>query len=82
MLVPISKVCYVLGVCEKTLRGWEERGYINPYRTPGNHRRYDYDALVEFQESCVYDPKPEQKTGMTAVYARVSSHKQKEDLVR
>ncbi len=37
MLVPISKACDVLGVCSKTLYRWERRGYIAPYRTPGNH---------------------------------------------
>ncbi len=82
MLAPISKACDVLGVCSKTLRRWEVRGYIVPYRTPGNHRRYNFDALVEFRESCVYDSLPEKKTGAAAVYARVSSSKQKEDLVR
>ncbi len=82
MLIPISKACDVLGVCAKTLYRWERGGYIVPHRTPGNHRRYDYDALVEFRESCVYDPQPEQKTGVAAVYARVSSNKQREDLAR
>ncbi len=82
MLVSISKTCDVLGVCTKTLYRWERRGYILPNRTPGNHRRYDYDALVEFRESCVYDSRPEVKTGVAAVYARVSNQKQKEDLVR
>ncbi len=82
MLVPISKACDVLGVCAKTLRRWEARKYLIPYRTPGNHRRYDYDALVEFRESCVYGPRPEQKTGVAAVYGRVSSHKQRADLER
>ena len=82
MLVPISKACGVLGVCAKTLYRWECRGYILPFRTPGNHRRYDYDALLEFRESCVYTPKPETKTGVAAVYARVSSPKQREDLTR
>lgn len=82
MLVPISKACDVLGAWAKTMRRWEKRGFINPYRTSGNHRRYDIDALVEFRESCVYDPLPEAKTGAAAVYARVSSPKQKEDLER
>ena len=82
MIVPISMACDVLGVCARTLRRWEHRGILIPYRTPGNHRRYDYDALLEFRESCVYDPQPAAKTGVAAVYARVSSPKQKEDLVR
>jgi len=82
IIVPISKACRVLGVCAKTLYRWERRGYIHPSRTPGNHRRYDYDALLEFRESCVYAPQSEVKTGTAAVYARVSSNKQREDLTR
>jgi len=77
MLVPISKACDVLGVCARALRRWERRGFMTPYRTPGNHRRYDQDALLEFRESCVYNPRPETKTGVAAVYARMSSHKSK-----
>jgi len=36
MLFPISKACDVLGVCARTLRRWEHRGILTPYRTPGN----------------------------------------------
>ncbi len=82
MLVPISKACDVLGVCAKTLRRWEARKYLIPYCTPGNHRRYDYDALVEFRESYVYGQRPEQKNRVAAVYGRVSSQKQRVDLER
>jgi len=82
MLVPISQAGDVLGACAKTLRRWERRGYITPYRTPGNHRRYDYAALLEFREGGAYDPRPRQGTGVAAVSARVSSQKQREDLAR
>jgi putative resolvase len=82
MLIAIAKAGELLGVCTKTLRRWEKKGLILPIRTIGNHRRYDSDALLKFQQSGIYDPTPLQKTGKAAIYARVSSCSQREDLVR
>jgi predicted site-specific integrase-resolvase len=67
-----------LGVSIQTLRRWESEGKITSERTATNHRRYDLDAIA---------PKLIHKKSMhhgrkTIAYARVSSHHQKEDLVR
>lgn len=80
MLVSIGKAAQVLGVCIKTLRRWEAKNIIIPYRTSRNHRRYDLDALFSFLETLEYHPKPIHSTNTAAIYARVSSAKQKNDL--
>jgi len=49
MLVSISVAAACLGVCTKTLRRWEQKGWIYPHRTCGNHRRFEFDALTQFK---------------------------------
>ena len=44
-LLTIKEAAKVLKVNEKTLRRWEAKGYINPIRTAGMHRRYSLDHL-------------------------------------
>jgi len=56
------------------------RGVICPSRTPGGHRRYAREALLEFLETGEYHPKLTESTGIAAVYGRVSASKQKKDL--
>ena len=80
MWVPISLAARICGVCSKTLRRWENRGLIKPARTPGGHRRYSRDALIEFLDTGIYHPKLTKITGIAAVYGRVSASKQKKDL--
>ena len=80
MRIPISLAARICGVCSKTLRRWEMRGIITPSRTPGGHRRYSRDALIEFLKTGMYHPKPTGTTGIAAVYGRVSGSKQKKDL--
>lgn len=63
----------LLGVSEKTLRNWEEAGKIKTIRTPTGHRRYDVEDYIRRQG---------RDNRATILYARVSSHKQKEDLQR
>lgn len=51
MLVSIGKAAKFLDASLNTLRDWEEKGYIKPYRTPGNHRRYELAELMEFKKN-------------------------------
>ncbi len=76
MKVNISKAAKALGVHQETLRRWEIAGKIQVERTPRGHRRYDLAKLKGF----IPDAMP--LTRSTTCYARVSSHDQKEDLVR
>ena len=77
MKVSISKAAKEIGVTAKTLRRWEEQGKIEVERTAGGHRRYD---LAKLQG--VIPRKPQPGGRKTIGYARVSSHDQKDDLVR
>ena len=68
----------LLGVTTQTLKEWENKGKIKAIKTTGGHRRYLHTII---------DPKPIKdgdgaKTNRKIIYARVSSHKQKEDLQR
>jgi putative resolvase len=76
MKVNISKAAQELGVHPETLRRWEIAGKIQVERTPRGHRRYDPAKL----KGLIPNSKP--LTRSTLCYARVSSHDQKEDLVR
>lgn len=77
MKVSIGQAAKELGVSISTLRRWEAEGKIQSERTPKGHRRYDINqlrGLKPYEASRTNRP--------TLCYARVSSHDQKEDLVR
>jgi predicted site-specific integrase-resolvase len=74
MKVSIKKAAEELGVHQTTLRRWEATGKINVERTARGHRRYDLAALKGVAPVSLHRH--------TVCYARVSSHDQKEDLVR
>ena len=77
MKVSIGLAAKELGVSIPTLRRWEAEGKIQPERTPSGHRRYDVAQLHGLK------PYETSKTNRpTLCYARVSSHDQKDDLVR
>lgn len=72
MIITIREAAKTLGVSTDTLRRWEREGKIKSVRTSGNHRRYDSLSLLNVQKD----------DAITVAYARVSSHDQKDDLVR
>lgn len=74
MKVSIKKAAEELGVHQATLRRWEATGKINVERTARGHRRYDLATLKGIAPVSLHRH--------TVCYARVSSHDQKEDLVR
>jgi putative resolvase len=76
MKTSIGKAAKELGVSKDTLRRWEAAGKIKSERTPRGHRRYDLANLLGISSRISTDKKN------TLVYARVSSHDQKEDLQR
>nr|WP_006788711.1 MerR family DNA-binding transcriptional regulator [Thiorhodospira sibirica] len=72
-LVSIGEAASALGVSITTLRRWEASGRLVPVHTAGGHRRYD---LAKLRPEMF---RTEEDTGRrTVVYARVSSHDQKE----
>ena len=76
MKVNIGTAAKHFGVTKETLRRWEKSGKILVERTLKGHRRFDLSRSPNV---------PSQKTlskKHTIGYARVSSHDQKEDLIR
>ena len=76
MKVNIGTAAKHFGVSQETLRRWEKSGKIPVERTPKGHRRFDLSR---------FSPTLSKKLGFkkhTLGYARVSSHDQKEDLLR
>lgn len=72
--VKIGKASEILGVSIQTLRRWETQGIIQSNRkSVGDTRYYDVNKLLGLKNT---------KNDFTIAYARVSSHDQKEDLVR
>ena len=73
-LVKIGEAARLLGVSAQTLRRWEREGELLPDRkSDGATRYYDVDKLFGLKSI---------ETDLTIAYARVSSHDQKDDLVR
>ena len=65
------------GVAKSTLRRWDEDGTLIAKRTENGHRRYDLSEIRP--HPLTTPPKLDRKT---VAYARVSSHDQKDDLLR
>lgn len=75
-LISIGKAAELLGVHVDTLREWDAEGKLTPVKTFGNHRRYN---LEDIEALCGNVPKkPKSDLVRVAVYARVSSHEQKQ----
>lgn len=78
-LLTIGEAAKVLGVTTTTLRNWDKNGLLHPdEHTRGGNRRYKLESLKNINPDVRY------KTDdlKTIAYARVSSHDQKEDLIR
>jgi putative resolvase len=72
--IKIGEAARLLGVSIQTLRRWEILGQVLPDRkTAGKTRYYNLDKLLGLKNI---------DNGITIAYARVSSHDQKEDLLR
>jgi len=81
-MLSISAAADFIGVCTKTLRRYESRNLITPLRTPGGHRRYSMLVLERFLEQHMNSVKTKEKFNphatSVAIYARISSHEQKQ----
>jgi putative resolvase len=76
-LLTIKEAAELLGVSAQTLRRWEREGKgIAAQRTSGGQRRYELSKLQPLP------PENPSKAALSIAYARVSSHDQKEDLIR
>ncbi|NCQ93999.1 MAG: IS607 family transposase [Microcystis wesenbergii Mw_QC_S_20081001_S30D] len=69
-LITIREASDLLGVSIKTLRRWEQQGKITSIRTPGGHRRYRREYLLQSGQA----------TRTIIGYARVNRPEQKPQL--
>lgn len=70
MFVPSRKACQELGIHANTLRRWADEGKIRYVRSPSNQRLYDVSSVLRAAEQ-----------RRQILYARVSSRKQRDDLI-
>lgn len=54
----LGKASRFLGVDDSTLRVWADAGRVPTFRTPGGHRRFARQALVEFLERSGREAEP------------------------
>jgi putative resolvase len=79
----------LLGVHQRTLYQWEEKGWIETIRTDGGKRMYNVEKYIKEKEckedkDCIkdVDELDKKKGKLKLCYVRVSSMGQKEDLER
>lgn len=72
----VERAAELSGFHPNTIRRWADEGVIPSFRTKGGHRRVCIDEYVKAPESA---PSEER---VTVCYCRVSSAKQRDDLVR
>ena len=77
-LFKIGEAADAFGVSHSALRSWANEGKIKTIRTPGGQRLFDISTINGFE---VAKAKP-QEDRKVILYSRVSSSKQKDDLVR
>lgn len=76
----IHKVASILGVTPQTLRQWDANGYFVPSQRRGNgYRYYTKEQVEQFAEQF---NTIKNKNRINIGYCRVSTNKQKDDLVR
>ncbi|MHA1675048.1 MAG: IS607 family transposase [Promethearchaeota archaeon] len=84
IVLRISETASYLGVSKATLRRWDRLNILKLVRTPGRHRRYSLTELRHFFTPSRDEAPKNFKEKHLLCYARVSSHKQKQngDLMR
>lgn len=78
MSLSIGDTAKILGVSVKTVRRWADSGKLKSIRSPSGHRRFHLHDVQELNDGNLNST----DNKITINYARVSSHDQKEDLVR
>ena len=75
-----------LGVHQRTLYNWDEKGLIETIRTPGNKRLYNVKKFIENkkceEQVCTNLDDLDKNKKLNLCYVRVSSNNQKDDLKR
>ncbi len=77
--ISIKEASQMFGVTTTTLRRWEKNKVFLPHhRTVGKHRRYKISSVLDL----INPKRVDEPNRKTVCYARVSTHSQKNDLVR
>ena len=74
----INEFAALVGVSMKTLQRWDNSGLLKAYRTPTDRRYYTHEQYLAYIGAASRD---EANNGKTVIYARVSTQKQRDDLV-
>ena len=75
--ISIGEAAEILGVSVVTMRRWDRSDKLcSSFRTLGKHRRYFLNDILKIAGKEISEE------GITVCYARVSSHDQRNDLVR
>jgi predicted site-specific integrase-resolvase len=83
-----SMACAMLGISGSTLRRYDDNGWIHTIRTAGGQRRYHVGEIISFNKNNFFKKTqiPTRQINHLetkgAIYARVSSKKQEDDLQR
>ena len=77
--VSTKEAMEVLGVCKKTLHGYDKKGKIDVLRTDGGWRRYNIKKYLK-DNNIIHEKYNTIKKNI--IYCRVSSHDRKDDLER
>ena len=72
----------ILGVHQRTLYQWDEKGKIETIRTPGGKRLYNVEKFLKGKDSINNEEINENSDRLKIIYIRVSSISQKNDLDR
>ena len=82
-LIAIGQASKLLGVSIQTLRNWDKQGLLRPDEiTKGGSRRYKLESLKNINKNIKFNTDNLKTNLKTIAYARVSSHDQKDDLIR
>ena len=81
-----NKASKLLGIHQRTLYQWEEKGIIETIRTPGGHRLYNVEKFLKksiIEENGEnYNEIDKMDGKLNVCYVRVSTNNQKDDLER
>lgn len=80
--ISIRRASEICGLCPQTLRSLAAEDKIEHYKTPSGQRRFNRIAVEKMCNVNYVDGKPFEIKRENFIYARVSSKKQQDDLVR
>lgn len=78
--INVTEAGKILGVTKRTLQRWDREGTLIPFKTKGNHRRYDREEILNYYNN--EKSNTVNKDKIVIGYCRVSTNEQTDDLQR